>query len=289
MSRIERGKTGTIDQPFYVGSTLTDADGAVTVTITRADGSVLATTAATTNVSTGVYRYLLAAQTTLDLLTFTYTGTWGGNVQTETQQVEIVGDFYLSVAECRALDSRFSALAVDVAARVRADVEDAIEAEAGVAFVSRFARETLDGRGTTSLLLGHMYPTAVRSLRTYTSATAYTAHTVDDLAAITYAAHGQIGSWLSTYAYGSRNLVVEYEHGLTSPPPLIRRAARALFKTWMLEDLAAANNDLANVRSLSVEGYSRSFFEDVRSGNKTVDQLIDEWKRSTTPAGVAVA
>lgn len=292
--RVEQGKSASIDQSFYVDGVLTDADGAVTVTVTRADGTAIATNAATTKPAgtTGVYRYSLVPQSNLDRLTLVYTGTWSGTAQTETQHVEIVGDFHLTLAECRSLDARFAigqGITDDAIRRVRAEVEDAIESEAGVAFVRRFARETLDGGGRTTLLLGRSMPRSVRSVRSYTAAAAYTSFTVDELAGLTFTDYGLLGSWSSTFAAGRRNLVVEYEHGYDSPPPLIRRAARALFKTWMAEDLTASAGDLANVRSLSVEGYSRSFFEDVRVGTKTVDQLIDEWKRSTCPAGVAIA
>jgi hypothetical protein len=295
-TRVERGKSASIDQPFAVDGVLTDADGAVTVTITRQDGTALATGAATTKPvgTTGVYRYSLAAQTNLDLLTLTYTGTWSGAVQTEVQHVEIVGDFILSLSECRGLDARFAAAATPLISdadirRVRAEVEDAIEAEAGAAFVPRYARETISGRGGNGLLLGHTYPRTVRSVRSYTAAATYTAWDSTQLAAITYDDSGLLGSWTDAYTYGTRNLVVEYEHGLYPTPTLIRRAARALFKLKMLEDQATTDPSLANVRSLSVEGYSVSYGDAAGTGSKVADDLIDQWKRSTNPAGVAIA
>lgn len=295
-TRVERGKSASIDQSFTVDGVLTDADGDVTVTVTRADGTALDTDVVTTKPAdtTGVYRYSLAAQDDLDRLTLTYTGTWSANEQTETQHVEVVGDFYLSLAECRSLDARFAtgatpAISDDDIRRVRAEVEDAIEAEAGVSFVRRYARDTLSGRGATTLLLDHTHPRTVRTVRSYTAAATYTSFSADQLAAITYEDSGLIGSWTTAYPRGSRNLVVEYEHGLDSPPPLIRRAARALFKVKMLEDRATVDPSLANVRSLSVEGYAVTYMEGGGTGSKTADDLIDQWKRSTNPAGVAIA
>jgi len=293
--RIERGKTAAISQSFYVDGVLTNATAGVTVTATRADGTALATNAATTNSATGVYTYNLAAQSNLDLLTLVYTGTWGGAVQTETQKVEIVGDFYLTLDELRKLDARFAATATPLIAiadlrRVLAEVEDAIEAETGVAFVNRYARETLDGNGSTYLLLNRIAPRTILSARTYTSASAFTAFTSAELADLRYESFGRVGRWsLGVWPLGSRNIVVEYEHGYDSPPPLITRAARALFKLKMIEDLATTDPSLTNVRSLSVEGYSVSYANTSATGSTVADDYINQWKRSTTAGGVAIA
>lgn len=238
MIRVERGHTAAIDQLFYVDGTLTDATGAVTVTVTRADGTALATDAATTKPAdtTGVYRYALAAQANLDRLTLTYSGTWGGAVQTETQTVEIVGDFMFTIAEARASDSALASPtdypnAIIVA--TRQEVEDEFEGWTGVSWVRRYARDRVAGGNVATLLLPH-WPVgvnavtglpAVYSVRSYSAADAYTAFTADELADLIVD-----GPYLrrfggSTFALGNGNLVVEYEHGFDRVPADLKRAA----------------------------------------------------------------
>ena len=67
---ILKNTSSTLEITFSAG----DASGAVTVTITRADGTALATGAATTNeTEAGRYTYLMAPQTELDSLTAVWT------------------------------------------------------------------------------------------------------------------------------------------------------------------------------------------------------------------------
>lgn len=269
------------------------ASGALTAKVERADGTTVlpAGTATTPGAGTGAYLVTLTAAQNdrLDRLKVTWT-----DGSAHVTYHEVVGAFYLTEPEMRGLDARFATGASpEIAAadlrRVRGEVEDAIEAEAGAAFVRRYARETVSGHGGSALLLPHTYPRTVRSVRSYTDAATYTAWSASELAAITVDPSGLLGLWSGAYTRGTRNLVVEYEHGLDYPPNLIRRAARALFKVRMLDDLATADPTLANVRSLSVEGYSVSYRDGGGTGSKTADDLIDQWKRSTNPAGVALA
>jgi hypothetical protein len=292
-ARILRNSAALLEHTFYADEVATAADGTVAVVITKADGSTLTSgTAAAVAGPPAKYTFSLPPQANLNHLDVSWSGTFAGLSQTQVDEVEIVGAFHLSLSEIRALDSAFAVTATYTAAdlrRVRAEAEDAIEAEAGVAFVLRYARDVLDGRGVSSLLLDHSFPRTVRSVRSYTDATTYTSFTADELAAITYEDFGQLGSWSGIFASGNRNLVVEYEHGLDAPPSLIRRAARILTRQMLLADKASSDPSLANVRSLSVEGYSVSYGEGGGTGSKAADDLIDQWKRSTSPAGVAFA
>ena len=120
-----------------------DAAGAVTVRVQRADGTdVLAAGTATTNpAGTGTYSVALtAAQTaTLDLFTATWTVS-GINVAVTLH--EIVGGVYFTVAEARARDASIStsAYTAEAVRQARAEVEQQCEMITGVAWVPRFRR-----------------------------------------------------------------------------------------------------------------------------------------------------
>ena len=90
---------------FYSGETATDADGSVTIGIVdEAGNTVVASGTSTSKTATGIYAYTLAAQTNLKNLTATWTGTWTTEMSFKTRH-EIVGGFYTTPAEVRAMDS----------------------------------------------------------------------------------------------------------------------------------------------------------------------------------------
>lgn len=289
--RILVDTPATFEVTFYTDGAPAN-DSPVTVTVTRADGTAIVTNAATTSPGIGRYQWsITAAQAAeLDHLTLTWVGASG---QRHVTKAEIVGGFYLSETEARSLDSRFALGATPLISsadirRVRAETEDAIEAEAGVAFVQRFAQVTLDGSGKATLMVPHLHPRRVRSVRTYTTATTFTSYSAADLEDFAYARWGQIRRWSGAFAPGQQNIVVAYEHGFDSPPPLIRQAARMLFAVKMLEELVTIDPSLANVRSLSVEGYSVTYGERSLMEQRALGR-VEQWKGSTTPAGVAIA
>jgi hypothetical protein len=224
--RVERGKTANIDQSFYVDGVLTDASGAVTVDVVRADGSALATGAATTHVSTGVYRYALPAQSALNLLTLTYTGTWSSSVQTETQQVELVGDFYFSIPEARAADSALADATVYPNATIiaaRAEVEDEFEQVTNVAWVLRFARERLDGSWLREMAVDQFYPRTVLSL--VVDGHPYNSTELAEIIPEDHGAFARTNFATVATSVSPKNVVVEYEYGKDRPPADLKRAA----------------------------------------------------------------
>lgn len=245
--RVERGRPASIDVTITDSAgTPTNADGAVTVTITRADGSVLAADAATTNPATGVYRYALAAQSTLNVLTLTYTGTWSGAVVTETQRVEIVGDFYLPLPAIRALPNLSDTTKFTTAELVDARTwfETTFERATGVAWVPRYARDRVAGAGRSTLLLPR-YPLridpltgapAIYSVRAYTDATTYTAFTAAELADLV-ADDGVLRRFTgAAFTTGRANLVIEYEHGFERPQADVVEAAKVAIRDRLLTD-----------------------------------------------------
>jgi hypothetical protein len=102
LERIGQLTPGTLSQQWYEDGAVVDP-GSVTVGITRADGTVLvAAGAATTGSGTGARTYNLTTTHTalLDRLTVTWTSTLKGTL---LSYVEVVGGFWFSLAELRAI------------------------------------------------------------------------------------------------------------------------------------------------------------------------------------------
>jgi len=121
--------------------------GDVTVTITRADGTLLDEDASTTNNTDGTYDYTLDAQTDLDWLTAVWSDT--STSDKITTYVEIVGSHLFTVAGIRTFDqsdlasvSEYPASAIQDA---RMRVTDFIENATGRSWIPRFCRVKLAG------------------------------------------------------------------------------------------------------------------------------------------------
>jgi hypothetical protein len=209
--RILRSVGSTIEVKFYKDGNLIDADGAVTVTIDRADGTNLTTGAATTKPAgtTGTYQYALAAQANLDVLTAKWTGTFGGVSSTVMTHVEIVGRHLWTEAEARAFDNGALADATkypdaDIA-RERDRITNFIQHRTNVAWVPRYARVKLDGSGSDEIVLPH---TVVNKL---------IAVTIDGVSVATAKFDPDEDGLLiytdGTFPVGRRNVIVAYEHG----------------------------------------------------------------------------
>lgn len=228
--QILRGVAGTLSwQNLGSDGEAAAPAGAVTVTVTRADGTAIATGAATSGTGSDPRTYTLTAANNgvLDLLTVVWTD--AGDGSTHTTYVEVVGGYYFTVAEARASDasltdtSKYPTAAIVAARR---EVEEEFERICQVAFVPRFATVTFDGSGGASLLLDRSPIRAIRSVRDYTDGDSYTAWTVDELAAIVLTEWGSATSRAGkTFRAGSQNLVVAFEHGMTRPPAEVKRAA----------------------------------------------------------------
>lgn len=204
------------------------AGGAVTVRVQKADGTDVVAAGSSTSGSNPYVRALTATQTaTLEALTATWTD--ASNSATRTTRVDVADRFFFSrayaeqVETALADDSKYS----DTAFR-RARLETEIECEkvCGVAFVPRYSRVVVDGSDDRELLLPHRALRRIRSVREYTSASAYTEYTAAELAAIAVKADGRILRPASAlFTGGDANIVVEYEHGYDAPPRDLVHAA----------------------------------------------------------------
>jgi hypothetical protein len=194
--------------------------GAVTVGITRADGTTLvAAGTATSGSGTAPRTFNLTTThtTLLDRLMAPWTSTTKG---TQVSYVEVVGGFLCSLADLKPLFP--SATAAELA-DIRTDAEQALEDECGQAFVPRYARETLDGDGSVLVLT---YPN-VRAIRSasYTYGGVVTALTTAQLGYLAFNPSGILTGY--TWPCGTGNVTVAYEHGRDYAPPGAKPAVLA--------------------------------------------------------------
>jgi hypothetical protein len=234
VQRVLRNTQATLEARFYDSGVLVDATGAVLVDITRADGTIFATGAATTKppATTGIYRYTLAPQASLEYFTLDFYGTFGGVVQHHPPiYAEIVGAFYVAIADLRAMNglSNVTAFPQELLEEKRQWFEDLAERFCGVAFVPRYKREFLDGDGSGTVWLKHALPRRILTCKV--DGAAQTGLTAWDL----YES-GRIVRDTGFFAAGRRNVEVTYEHGADEPDVEVRQVAMQAIRARLLTD-----------------------------------------------------
>ena len=251
VQRVLRDTQAQPEVTFYVGTTPTDADGAVTVDIFRADGSIFDTDEPATlqGAASGRYRFTLPPQAALDLLTLRWEGTFGTVQQHITSQVEIVGGYVVSLADLQA-ESGLSTKTPEELAEARQWFEDRAEDFCGVAFVPRYAREVLDGSGSSKLELKHARPRTILSAKF--DGVAQTTTTWDLYEA------GYILS-PGSFPWGRRNVEIIYEHGYDAAPSDIRDAALSAIRSNVLADTSGGGGIPAGVTSLITDAGTMVF------------------------------
>lgn len=202
--------------------------GTVTVTVTRADGVVVATGAATTEGSDFKLTYSLSAanNTQLDWLTAVWTD--AGDSTTWTTYHEVVGGFYFTAARARELDPTITAYdySTDVITTLRDEIEREFESPqaCGRAFVPRYVRERLEGEGDEDdLWLSMPDLRRVRSvLAVATDGTTWEPFPQAVVDAIPPSVDGV--ACVEGYVWPDAPIVIEYECGLDRPPSDVQRA-----------------------------------------------------------------
>lgn len=226
-SRVAKNSgAATITHTWYVGETPTDPTGTPTYDVVDANGTAVTSgNAAITGGSTGTTTFSLASQTITRLLTVTWVATVGGVSRTEVDHVEIVSDYYWTLAAGRASDASLADTSkYPTAALVEKRVEVEVECEliCDRAFLPRYRRLVLDGTGTDEIVV---LDADLRTLRRASIAPEVDETFVDltagELAAVAIDTELRVlrrtdgGAWDE----GSRNIVVEYEFGLDRPAP----------------------------------------------------------------------
>lgn len=253
--------------------------GTVTVNVTNALGTVLASSLATA--ATGAMRTVTLSATetgVLDLLALVWVS---GGLTVATTYCEVVGGVYFTSADLRLGQPALSDPGRDMTStllNVRASVEAAFESACGVAFVPRFAVERV--RVTSRRVV-----TAWAQLRDvrWVRYWQQTPDVTTDLSApglnkLDFGTEGVIdlGSVVGAYAVNQTWLLVGYEHGYDAPFPDVKRAAmtyaRSLAfapKSGMPDRATSMQMPDGGVATLATPGVGRW-----HSGIPSVDEVL---------------
>jgi len=293
LTRVARTAPEALTHTFVIGETPTDAAGSVTVTITDANGILVASGTAVHGV-TGTYTYVMAGQPLLASYSVAWTGTFSGSVVTEVDYVEIVGGFFFNLADARgsdtslADDTKWSTTALKSS---RQEVEDECEMICDRAFVPRYHRAVLDGSGSPDLLLTDFEWAAsgrsaadVRTIRSATVAPqvgqTFVALTAGQLASTTVTADGMLrrvdgGIWTE----GVQNVIVEFEYGWNSPPSTLVRMSMVRLRDRLAIPLSGISDRASSFTSVDGGTYRLDMPGAFKTGLPAVDAEYSRWSR----------
>lgn len=248
----------TITQKFYDDGSQVDP-GTVTVTATRADGTVLDSGSSAAKTGTGGtaefgYTLLAAWLATLDLIAITWTRTDTGGIVTD--RVEIVGGQLFTINDMRTFDDGAFADTTDFTnddiADVRRDVTDYLEQATGQSWIPRFADLTLSGDGSDEIRVPHHHISTV--LAAWIADTALTAAELADLTIDGRCIVRDSSYWTS----GRRNVRIQYEYGR----PYLDNGVSHIATLLAADRLQAANVEY-ETESVSDDGVTVSYAEEI--------------------------
>jgi len=271
LQRVLKATTTTLSVTFTVDGIPTDPSPATaTVTITRADGTVIVTSGTAVRTGAGVFTYTLSsAQTTnLDILT----AAWTSSLGTISTITEIVGGFLFTIADARA-DSTLSDVAKYPTALIQAArtvAEEVLERACGVAFVPRYHRETLDGSGTTDL--APSWPRVSSVTAASVDGTALAAGDLTGLVAYSSGGIYNLNGW-----YGGRgNVTISYTHGYPYAPGRVGLAALKLARRYLVDspvsDRATSMSTPDGGTQFFVTAGVRSAITDIPEANAVIQE-----------------
>jgi hypothetical protein len=255
--RVLRTAKATLNRTFYIDELPTGATGNVVVTVSRLDGTIVeGPTNATGPDANQLYTYVFGGRDVVDELIVSWAATVSGDaIVIDSDHIQVAGGFLFSLSEGRGVDTVLASQSKYPTARLiqaRLETEDECERICGQAFVPRFCREVVDGRGESFLKLRWPWIRAIRSISVRpTPGSAYAAMTAGQLAVVVGGDDGVIRidagiSWPTTgywwgavWPMGRSNVIVEYEHGLDYAPPDLVRGAKIRFKSLVLQPTSA--------------------------------------------------
>ena len=263
-SQILVGGSAVISEIFAPAGVPQDLDAAAVpvVTITRPDGSAGPASGTVTHVGTppanpGAYQFTLAAQAQVTELTCRWQGTIGGQPQTLTSRVEVVGGLLFTLAAAKAWDGGAIPTAGVTDAQIldmRELLTDDLERRCNVSFVPRFTRERHNAGGG-DLLLWHQRATELLIVTVDGVSQPTSGYTLDPAGILrptsNYAATAPIRA-------GIGNVVVEYIRGWDQVPGPVSQAAlrvaRALLVPSNIGDRATSITNDAGTILLATAG-----------------------------------
>lgn len=280
--RIVAGTPATLSWRL-IGADGEPADpGTVTVTVTRADGSTVVASAATSGTATAARTYALtAAQTAiLDRLTVTWLA---GAVTLATTEVDVAAAPWFSNAELRALETSLaneSSYPAATLQRARQQVETFFERITHRRFSLGYDFRTIPGAYGYELVVPHREVRRVRSaaLHDNPATAALETLTSTELAAIPPSPGGVIVRYENPWR--ANWVKIGYEHGFVAPPEDVKRAAMRLCREVLVES-KTSSPDAAVQWNSSDLGWSAVFVTPGVRGAHTrlpwVNEVLDAW------------
>lgn len=269
MQRIVRGRSATLTKTFTFTPT-----GTPSVVVTRSDLTAVTTGAVSGAGTTWTYTIPASSNTLLDTYTEKWTAVAGGEDQEFTDTIEVAGGVLFTVAEFNAISSGFTDAQI---MEMRTTVEQEIEQACEVAFVPRYALETLSGSGGRDIMLRPV----LRSIRSVTIDG--TDFTPTELSYLSLGTTGSVYSASRVWDSGTNNILIGYEHGYEVPPAGIRRAALLLAKMWLVGNRSPIDDRASTFTateggtySLVVPGRNGSVF-----GHPDVDSAVQRYSLGT--------
>lgn len=283
LTRVAKGATTTLTHTFYVDETPTDSTTTVTVSAVDAAGAAVFSGDATHG-TTGVYTYALPGQASLCELTVSWSATIGGAAVVEDETVEVCGGRFFTLADGRASDASLADTAKYPTADLIAallEVEQECEWICDRAFVPRYRRVVLDGTGASTLTLPDPDVRTIRSASVAPRAgETFVALTTDQLAALVVLSDQTLKRVdTNIWTEGDRNVIVEYEFGLDSPPPDLTRAAKTRFRSRLNLNKSGIPDRAASFTSVDGGTYRILLPDAFRTGIPEVDAAYSRHSR----------
>ncbi len=265
----------TVLGPTFVDAdeTATDTTGTPTVAaVSRVSGDTLTAPAVTTLAGAGAYSCeLTPADHTadLDIIDLTWTGAVGGKTRTYRQTVEVVGDFYVSIAALRAISSLASASTrpVDQLRRFRNEIEAIIEQARGTAYVHRVEIEEVRADRVGYVVVSRRHPVRLLALSVDGE--------VRDVEDYEFVDNGVSVRPIDSRFTPGVKVRVAYVHGYEAPPQPLVEAVREYVRAKVTIDSSSANRNPSSVTDLATGQVYRFGTADPRFGRWTGLEEVD--------------
>jgi hypothetical protein len=298
LTRIARTAAATLTHTFYVGE---DPAVATDVTVVGTGPDNTAVFSGTATPDGQGWSYAMPAQAQLTVLDVTWSGTVGGTVVIEHDQVEIVGGFLFTLAQGRASDASLAdrtKYPTSALERARTEVEQECEWICAQAWVPRYRRVTLDGTGTPDVVLpdagqemrGGIVLQGVRAIRSAAVAPAYGQTPVPVLGAQLAALSVRPGGVLrrtdrAVWTAGEGNVVLEYEYGNDTAPADLVRAALTRFRSRLQLGTTQIPDRAVSFTVAEMGTYRLALPDAYRTGIPEVDAAYGRYSRRVSDSG----
>jgi hypothetical protein len=236
MDRIQRGQPATVQASWERAGVPVDPGDPVTVTVTRdSNGTQGPPITATGGPGTSRQIALTPSDTAnLDWLTLLWTAADGSTL---TTYIEIVGDFYFTVARARQMSPLQDTATYSTQSIInfRTLAEFALESICGVAFVPSYRREEMSIEGYGLIRGSRRRITKVLQITTFMSTPSggnqVPLTTLSGLQIV----NGADIYFTMLWNWFSRPIMCAYEHGYPFVPPRVSNAALLLARRWLVE------------------------------------------------------